>query len=528
MKVTGNVKYIPAGVLQYVVDGNDGEINVDTSSNPVTIILPNIINSGYANTDKGFIINDISSNAATNNITIIAISNTVNSLSSVLIQYNGGTAKCSIASMNEWFIVTEPVTSGMSGSLTPNYIPKAATSSTLNDSIIYQSGTLIGINTTNPISKLTVSGDDATAGIISQRFSNNSNAPGFGGMKARGTSSSPSQVLSGDLMLTITAFGYTSGGSFSPGTGRIVFYAKEDFTSSAQGTAFKLSTTPLGSAVDVFNFGINEDGNVSIGDITLSPTARLHVIGVDATASNFALKLDDVSASPLLYVANNSKISIGKVPTLTTLDVQGDTTNVLFKLNNSNFLFADKLRVNNNGDFYSGSINAFGGFGVADFTTDHLNYRFNTSYQTYLAFTNAQGAGNKGGYGIIGSSIASADSDYRLVVLNNDASTLGSVLKVVSTATNSANDAFNYTNYGINIISNGAFTNTGAGTFYKVGVNLDITNGDVNRAINIENGIIRVVKANQPAYGTLTSGDFYYDTAANILANGDFVVGMKA
>ena len=27
MKVTSNVKYIPAGVTQYIVDGNDGEQN---------------------------------------------------------------------------------------------------------------------------------------------------------------------------------------------------------------------------------------------------------------------------------------------------------------------------------------------------------------------------------------------------------------------------------------------------------------------------------------------------------------------
>jgi hypothetical protein len=82
--------------------------------------------------------------------------------------------------------------------------------------------------------------------------------------------------------------------------------------------------------------------------------------------------------------------------------------------------------------------------------------------------------------------------------------------------------------YNANISSTGIITNAGSGTTYKVGINLDITNAEVNRAINIENGLIRVVKANQPLYATLTSGEFYYDTAANILANGDFVVGMKA
>ena len=109
MKVTGNVKYI-TGVTQYVVDGNDGEINVDTSVYAVTIILPNIVNSGYENTEKGFVINDMG-NAGTNNITIVAAGNTVNSSSSVVISVNSGTAKCSIANKTEWFVVTEPTTS---------------------------------------------------------------------------------------------------------------------------------------------------------------------------------------------------------------------------------------------------------------------------------------------------------------------------------------------------------------------------------------------------------------------------------
>lgn len=311
MKVTGNVKYIPAGVTQYIVDGNDGEINVDTSANVITIILPNIINSGYANTDKGFIINDISGNAGTYNITIVASNNTVNSQSSVLISTNGGTAKCSIAGMNEWFIVTEPVTSGMSGNLTANYIPKAATSSTLNDSVIYQSGTRIGIGTINPVSRLTVTAIDSdSCFIISQRYGANTDAAGFGAMKARGTESSPSQILSGDSMLTVNAFGYKSSGAFSLAVGRMVFYAREDFTGSANGTAFKLSTTPIGSTVDVFNFGINENGNVTIGDSTLSSPSRLYVKGIDSTSLNYAIKVDDSTSSPLFYFRNDGNLKI--------------------------------------------------------------------------------------------------------------------------------------------------------------------------------------------------------------------------
>jgi hypothetical protein len=111
LEITGNLRYI-SDVQQYIVDGNDGTINVDTSVYTVTIILPNINNSGFANTSKGFIVNDISSNASVNNITITANGNSVNSASSVIISNNGGSAKCSIANINEWFVITEPQTGG--------------------------------------------------------------------------------------------------------------------------------------------------------------------------------------------------------------------------------------------------------------------------------------------------------------------------------------------------------------------------------------------------------------------------------
>lgn len=278
MKVIGNVRYIPAGTTQYVVDGSDGEINVDTSLSAITIILPNIVNSGFVNTDKGFIINDNSGNAATNNITIIAANNTVNSQSSVLISTNGGSAKCSIASMNEWFIVTEPASSGMSGSLTAGYIPRAVSSSALADSVIYQNSGKIGINTINPLTNFHVSGTNASSIILSTRYSSDTGGAGFIGAKARGTEAAPSAVLAGDFMLTLNSYGYNSGGAFSTSIGKMVFYAAENFTAIAQGTAFKLSTTPIGATVDVFNFGINPDGDVSIGDTTLTSTgSRLQV-----------------------------------------------------------------------------------------------------------------------------------------------------------------------------------------------------------------------------------------------------------
>ncbi len=153
MEITGNLKYI-SNVAQYVVDGNDGTINVDTSVYAVTIILPNIRNSGYSNTTKGFIINDISGNSSINNITIIANDNSVNSTTSVVISVNGGTAKCSVANLNEWFVITEPQTGG--GTVT-----SADNGLSLNVNTIELGGTLIQPTTitAGDIIPLTISDD---------------------------------------------------------------------------------------------------------------------------------------------------------------------------------------------------------------------------------------------------------------------------------------------------------------------------------------------------------------------------------
>ncbi len=233
---------------------------------------------------------------------------------------------------------------------------------------------------------------------------------------------------------------------------------------------------------------VGSTGNLGVGTNS-NPTARIYALGVDNTLANYAFKADDSLGNPLLYVRNDAKVSIGKATTLTTLDILGDTTNTLLKLNNANFAFSDKLRIDNNGSFYSGSINAFGGFGTGTYTTDHLNYTLNTSFSTYLAFTNAGGAGNKTSYGIIGGAIGSADSDYRLVILNSDTSTIsGSVLKVLSTGASIGNDGFDYYNYGVNINSSGVFTNSGSGTSYKIGLNVNVSNGEVNYAALFNGG----------------------------------------
>lgn len=50
------------------------------------------------------------------------------------------------------------------------------------------------------------------------------------------------------------------------------------------------------------------NGWIGIGDSYFSPTAQLHIQGIDATSSNFSLKVDDSSSAPILYARNNGNV----------------------------------------------------------------------------------------------------------------------------------------------------------------------------------------------------------------------------
>lgn len=409
-----------------------------------------------------------------------------------------------------------------------------------------QSSGSIGLNSIDP-SGYAIKGETSTGFGL---FSKITNGSGTSGVAIR------AHDQNGNTMFTVNGDGYVGIGTLSPnamldiiasGSGTIGINLNTSSTQDAKlyfrtnNAASARSQIYLNDSTQTLNFyTVNNDtifwngnglaqtktltlftdttakfeSNVGVG-VSPNSTSRFIIQGIDNTSLHFGLKVDDSVGNPLLYVRNDAKVSIGKTTTSTTLDIQGDTTNTLFKLNNSNFLFSDKLRVDNIGSFYSGSINGFGAFGTGNFTTDHLNYTFNTSYSTFLAFTNAGGAGNKSSYGIIGGGIGSSDSDYKLVVLNSDAGTLGSVLKVVSTASSSVNDGFDYTSYGLNIISNGIFTNAGAGTFYKVGLNINISNADVNYAALFNGGNVGVGTSSPTAKFHVLSGDILFEGSVN-------------
>ena len=74
----------------------------------------------------------------------------------------------------------------------------------------------------------------------------------FSGYRARGTVGALTKVLTNDTLVSFTAAGYQeSTGAYGSLTGRLDFFATEDFTSTAQGTSFQLRTTPNGSTTSI-------------------------------------------------------------------------------------------------------------------------------------------------------------------------------------------------------------------------------------------------------------------------------------
>jgi len=262
--------------------------------------------------------------------------------------------------------------------------------------------------------------------------------------------------------------------------------------------------------------------------------ASIEALKENALDANFAAYLKfgiSDSSSPTvtteaMRITSAQHLAIGLTVPLARLDVRAGTTGDIFRLNNSNFLFADKMLINNDGSFYSGSINGFGGSGTGTFRTDHLDYTLNTAFSTYLAFTNNGLAANISSYGIIGGPIGSSDVNFKLKVLNTDDGSLGSVMNVVTTANSTASDGTNYDNYSIKVVSSGTQTNTGAGTFFKTGLYVDVTNGDVNKAIETVGGTVtigdlagtgnRVVEADST--GKLVAGAAVIGSAASKVA----------
>ncbi|AFY01009.1 beta strand repeat-containing protein [Bdellovibrio bacteriovorus] len=99
----------------------------------------------------------------------------------------------------------------------------------------------------------------------------------FSGYQSAGTLASPTAVISGQGITSLTAFAYNGTQYQSGGNAAVNFYATETHTASAGGAKITFQTTNNGSSGSSEKMVINHNGNVGIG--VTNPTAKLEVNG---------------------------------------------------------------------------------------------------------------------------------------------------------------------------------------------------------------------------------------------------------
>jgi hypothetical protein len=133
----------------------------------------------------------------------------------------------------------------------------------------------------------TVAQDGQSARIVQDAYGT-ANYPIYVGRKARGTIASPSAVGQGDVLMRLSANGYTDTGFMSGGSARIDFVADESFTSTSRGSQIDFWTTPVGTNAITLNASVNNDGFVGSGIRFTGDNTRQTTAGIPLTQKAIA------------------------------------------------------------------------------------------------------------------------------------------------------------------------------------------------------------------------------------------------
>jgi hypothetical protein len=153
---------------------------------------------------------------------------------------------------------------------TPGYLGLFTSTADLGNSVLFQSGAFIGINTVTPAAGLhTVA--TAAPGTLFDVYSNSLGALPVVQRAARGTPAAPSAVQANDILggLAVRGFGATA---FSTGRGQVMFKAAENWTDTAQGTYLQITTTPAGQSAWVERVRIDDQQTTITGNLVITGT----------------------------------------------------------------------------------------------------------------------------------------------------------------------------------------------------------------------------------------------------------------
>lgn len=444
--------------------------------------------------------------------------------------------------------ISELLGGSVTGSGTINFIPKWTPSGTaLGNSQLFDNGTNIGINTILPTAKVHILGASSLSTDYSLKIENLTNKPILFVTNA--------QTI-GIGIAVPTASVHIHSGNFNS---HITYSLKLENSSSS----------PL-LYIDDYGYA-----GLSVG----SPTARLHVQGISSTSADYALKVDNSSSSPLLYVRNDGIVLINSSYNNAQLNVStpaspsfvnavfGDATlsngfgvygvgnygvvgyTTTTAYGNGIYGNASSIPYTGVGGYFVGGVTAIiGKSSTADLNSSILQLIDSTS----VIKVNVLGSG----YVSIGlitptaslhvKGVDSTSANYALKIVNSSLANILSVKNDLSIlfGTNStynelssSQTVFNVSSFdsanSIAIYSDvsphidlSCFAGLGSILVDSTTGNFLIGTGTNIMTFNSLNTSINLVNLPVGNAG-LSTGDMYVDTAANILANGDKVVGWK-
>ena len=140
----------------------------------------------------------------------------------------------------------------------------------VEDSLIFDNGTYVGIGTTTPLYNLHVTSTTDPAAIVVEGIG--SVGANFIGLRAEGAAGGLTHVNANDNLFTLQGRGYGSTGWSSGSRAYLKMFANENWTDTIQSTYITFGTAPAGSKNIAERLRIDNAGNVGIG--TTTPAAR--------------------------------------------------------------------------------------------------------------------------------------------------------------------------------------------------------------------------------------------------------------
>lgn len=368
---------------------------------------------------------------------------------------------------------------------------------TLNGNIIYSIGrSMIGIGAINVI--INIGADNTytdTKDVILTGFTNNlTNVDGctmFGNLNDITRASIITLIGDGHILIDTNNSTIAGVGNFLDTCESVLIYGNSNNIDNILTNCTVIGSNNTYSATDnKFIIG-NSNKNIFIDTTTgnfsvnqSNPTASAHITSTSALTSNFAFKIDTSSNAALFYVKNDAFVGIGNNAPTFSLDILRTSDSSI------------RISTNSTGSYNGAKIL----MNVAAATQCSLGYSSGSNAITLLTQTSA----------------------VRNFIFGYGSDTTITTTKLAYYNT--------FGGFGVNIALTsvsavGHFRNSVVGVATDALIKADTSAGVLRFAVY--NGGKVAMAGLQTGNAGLSTGDLYVDTAANILANGDRVVGRK-